>query len=127
MFGKGLFKACGWKWQFLTILHLLTEQNVGTMHPLRLKQKNTYLLDPANVPSALSTPIHMHSQYSFHARLLTVHSNIRLAAIDGCFRRGLNVLTFAQSRKVTFLTDMTFSQQTGFVFKSFVSLPEENQ
>ena len=92
MFGKGLFKACGWKWQFLTILRLLSEQNMETMNPLGLKQKNTYLLDPANVPSDLSTLIHMGSQYCFHARLLTVHSSIRLAAIDGCFCRGLNVL-----------------------------------
>lgn len=66
---------------------------MGTMNPLGLKQKNTYLLDPANVPSDLSTSIHMGSQYSFHARLLTVHSSIRLAAaIDGCFFRGLKVL-----------------------------------
>ena len=81
MFGRGLFKACGWKWQFLTILHLLSEQNVGTMHPLRLKQKNTHLLAPATAPSGLSNSIHMGSHYSFHARLLTLHSSIRLAAI----------------------------------------------
>lgn len=85
MFGKGLFKACGWKWQVLTVLHLLSEHNVGTMNPLGLKQKNIYLLDPAHVPSDLSTPIHTGSQYSSHARLLTVRSSIRLAAIDGCF------------------------------------------
>lgn len=32
MFGKGMFKACGWKWQLLTILFLLSQQNVGTMN-----------------------------------------------------------------------------------------------
>lgn len=36
-------------------------------------------------------------------------------------------LTFAQSRRATFLTDMTFCKQAGFVFRSLVSLPQENQ
>lgn len=56
-----------------------------------LKQKNTYLFDLANVPSDLSTSIHMGSQYCLHARLLTVHSSISLEAIDECFCEGLNV------------------------------------
>lgn len=60
-FRKGLFKACDWKLQFLTVLHLLSEQNDGLMDRLGLKQKNIYLFDLANVPSDLSTSIHMGS------------------------------------------------------------------
>lgn len=44
MFRKGLFKACDWKLQFLTVLHLLSEQNDGLMDRLGLKQKNIYCL-----------------------------------------------------------------------------------
>lgn len=51
MFRKGLFRACDWKLQFLTFLHLLSEQNDGLMDRLELKQKNIYLFDLANVPS----------------------------------------------------------------------------
>lgn len=76
--GKGLFKACGWKLQSLIILHLLSEQNEGMMDRVGLKQKNTYLFDLTNVPSDLSTSIHMGSQYCLHARLLTVSSRLVL-------------------------------------------------
>lgn len=76
MFRKGLFRACDWKLQFLTFLHLLSEQNDGLMDRLELKQKNIYLFDLANVPSNLSTLMHMGSQYCLHARLLNVHSTL---------------------------------------------------
>lgn len=73
---KGYSELVTGKLQFLTFLHLLSEQNDGLMDRLELKQKNIYLFDLANVPSNLSTSMHMGSQYCLHARLLNVHSTL---------------------------------------------------
>lgn len=51
------------------------------------QERNTYLLDAANVLSELSTSIHMGGQQCFHARLLIVHGSIRVAAGNGCSAR----------------------------------------
>lgn len=85
-----------------------------------IKEKNTYLLDPANVLSDLSTSIHVGGQYCSMQDCSLCMAALGLQLVMGVLP-GLECLIFAQSRRAAFLTDMTFCQKTGFDFKS--SLP----
>lgn len=119
MFGKGTFKACGWKWRFLTILYPLSEQNVGKYEIMGLKRKiPTFLIQlmffqiyPAQYTWVASTVSMQDCSLCMTALGLQLAMGVLL---------GLECLTFAQSRRATFLADRTSCQQTDFDCKSYL-------
>lgn len=129
MFGKRLFKACGWKWQFLTILNLLSEQKVGTMNLWQLWIHGTEekRREPTFLIQLMFFQIYP-PQYTWVASPVSMQDcSLCMAALGlqlvMAVPSGLVCLTLAQSRRAHFWLTRHFASRQVLVLKvSFLTI-----